>query len=87
MLAQCRSDAPTAKTETETPMSQNQSTDDRQASKRYNVYRYSMSGRKRLIRRNLTLADARAHCQNPNTSSDTTTERTRGRWFDGFEEV
>lgn len=45
-----------------------------------------------VITRGLTLEQAKAHCQDPETSSTTATseaaqERTAnfGRWFDGFE--
>jgi hypothetical protein len=43
--------------------------------------------------RNLTLEDAQAHCQDPETSSDTCTHaalhaitQKYGPWFDGYEE-
>jgi hypothetical protein len=49
---------------------------------------------KRIIKRGLTLAEAQAHCQDPETSSSTATgkvarARTRrlGMWFDGYEEA
>lgn len=60
----------------------------------YNVVRFYFNrpGRRRIIRERVTLAEAQAHCQNPNTSSSTCTDRagkarTRriGRWFDGYE--
>lgn len=45
----------------------------------------------RTIKKNLTLDQAQAHCQDPETSSSTCTnrvgvERTRriGAWFDGY---
>lgn len=45
------------------------------------------------IKRGLTLAEAQAHCKNPETSSSTATgkaavERTErcGPWFDGYDE-
>ncbi len=48
----------------------------------------------RTIDTGLTLAEAQAHCQDPETSSHTCTNyagrrRTRlhGRWFDGYEET
>jgi hypothetical protein len=51
-------------------------------------------GRGRIIKRGLTLEEARAHCNDPETSSSTATssearKRTRqfGPWFDGYEET
>lgn len=48
---------------------------------------------KRVIKRGLTLEEAQAHCQDPETSSSTCREyknvkRTKicGPWFDGYEE-
>ena len=64
-------------------------------SARYNVVRmYRDAGiRRRTIKRGLTLAEAQAHCQDPETSSSTCEKyagrrRTRrmGAWFDGYEE-
>ncbi len=49
--------------------------------------------RQRVIDRGLTLEEAQAHCQDPETSSSTATgpvgrRRTRqvGQWFDGYQE-
>jgi hypothetical protein len=50
--------------------------------------------RRRVIKRGLTLEEAQAHCQDPETSSSTATSyparrRTEcfGPWFDGYEEA
>lgn len=68
-----------------------------QTFERGTVYRivrfYENAGiRRRVIDTGLTLAEARAHCHDPETSSTTCTNkvgraRTRrlGRWFDGYE--
>lgn len=47
---------------------------------------------KRIIKRGLTLSEAQAHCNDPETSSSTATgkvarARTRklGAWFDGYQ--
>lgn len=60
--------------------------------KTYKIVRhFETSGRKVIVKTGLTLAQAQAHCSDPETSSSTcTTEegkrRTRqsGRWFEGF---
>lgn len=48
---------------------------------------------RRVIRRGLSLDAAQAHCQDPETSSSTATNKTAmsrtrrvGPWFDGYEE-
>ena len=59
----------------------------------YQVIRYYQTTYKsRVIISNCTLAEAKAHCSNPETSSATCTKsvgkaRTRklGNWFDGYE--
>jgi hypothetical protein len=62
----------------------------------YNIvrfYREHPSGiRRRKVRERVTLAEAQAHCNDPETSSSTATSaearrRTRrvGAWFDGYE--
>jgi hypothetical protein len=69
-------------------------TDDwRQARKRYKIVRRYFRGGRLTIATGLTLAEAQAHCQDPETSSRTCTKaagkaRTRrmGPWFDGYEE-
>ena len=50
--------------------------------------------RRRTVKRGLTLREAQAHCQDPETSSKTCKKasgrrRTRqhGAWFDGYEET
>lgn len=63
---------------------------------RYNIVRnyYNAGIRRRVIRWNVSLAEAQAHCGNPETSSSTATgkvgkARTRrvGAWFDGYEKA
>ena len=61
---------------------------------RYNIVRMYFKGGKRIIKRNLTLEEAQAHCRNPETSSRTCTSaaakrrtRTKGAWFDGYEKA
>lgn len=46
----------------------------------------------RVVKRGLTLDEAQAHCQDPETSSSTCQKRAnvkrteqRGKWFDGYE--
>lgn len=53
---------------------------------------FNTNVRRRTIERGLTLGEAQAHCQNPETSSRTATSstaraRTRrhGPWFDAYE--
>jgi hypothetical protein len=69
----------------------NMSDDD---SARYKVVRsfFNSDIRPRTIKTNLTLAEAQAHCKDPETSSSTCKgrvgrERTRrcGPWFDGYD--
>lgn len=57
----------------------------------YRIVRHYFKGGTRTIRRGLTLAEAQAHCSDPETSSSTATgskarARTRrhGAWFDGY---
>lgn len=59
---------------------------------RYKIVRMYFRGSKRTIARGLTLEQAQAHCQDPETSSSTCTKaaakrRTKlhGQWFDGYE--
>jgi hypothetical protein len=66
-----------------------------EARRKYNVIRFYRDAypRRRIIDSGLTLAEAQAHCSNPETSSSTAAgkvakARTRrlGAWFDGYEE-
>lgn len=59
----------------------------------YRVVRFYLNGPRRVIKTGLTLEQAQAHCQDPETSSTTckkaaNVRRTRlmGRWFDGYED-
>jgi hypothetical protein len=60
----------------------------------YDIVRYFLNGRRRVVRRRVTLEEAQAHCHDPETSWRTCTKaagkaRTRrcGEWFDGYREV
>ncbi len=55
------------------------------APKRYNIIRFRRHGRRRIMRRGLTLADARAHCQREDTHKKDKNGLTV--WFDGYEEA
>lgn len=55
---------------------------------------YRDGARKRTIKTGLTLEEAQAHCNDPETSSKTATSAkakrytaTHGDWFDGYEET
>ncbi len=57
----------------------------------YKIVRHFFSGRKRVIKRGLTLEEAQKHCADPNTSSTTCTDPKKkritkiyGSWFDGY---
>lgn len=59
----------------------------------YNIVRFYLHGRSRVVKRGLTLKQAQAHCSDPETSSSTCTKasgkrrtRERGSWFDGYTE-
>lgn len=59
----------------------------------FNIVRHYFDDAPRRIKRGLTLAEAQAHCRDPETSSTTATSTaakrrtdTRGPWFDGYEE-
>jgi hypothetical protein len=65
------------------------------APKSYRVVRFYFNkpGYRRTIIDRCTLAEAQAHCNNPDTSSRTATStsakactRRNGPWFDGYEE-
>jgi hypothetical protein len=58
---------------------------------RYKIVRGYFRGGRRTVRTGLTLEEAQAHCQDPETSSSTCRKavnrrRTeqRGAWFDGY---
>ncbi len=46
--------------------------------KRYKIIRFKFKGDNRVIKRGLTLEEARKHCKSGATSGD--------GWFDGYEE-
>ena len=59
----------------------------------YKIVRFYQNGTRRTIKTGVTLAEAQAHCQDPETSSRTATSaaarrRTKrfGPWFDGYVE-
>lgn len=63
---------------------------------RYDVVRFyrDRPGEEQVVARNLSLAEARAHCNDPETSSSTATNpaavrRTKryGPWFDGYRDA
>jgi hypothetical protein len=65
------------------------------APKSYRVVRFYLNkpGQHRTVINRCTLAEAQAHCGNPQTSSRTATNRSaractkrNGPWFDGYEE-
>ena len=56
---------------------------------RYKIVRMHLHARNQVIERGLTLEEAQAHCQDPETSSSTARKATLGRvgkgqWFDGY---
>ena len=60
----------------------------------YKIVRHYFKGGKRTIETGLTLEEAQAHCQDPETSSSTCTSATKrritakhGKWFDGYSET
>lgn len=61
---------------------------------RYNIVRMYERGGNRIIKRNVSFKEALEHCNNPETSSSTCTNKTGkqrtkklGRWFDCFVEM
>ena len=44
----------------------------------YKIIRFKFKGNNRVIKRNLTLEEAQAHCRDPTTRGD--------GWFDGYAE-
>jgi len=57
----------------------------------YKIIRYYMKGDNEVIMTGLTLEQAQAHCNDPQTSSRTATNdeghrrsRKKGPWFDGY---
>ena len=57
----------------------------------YRIIRFRFNGRPRTLRTGLTLSEAQAHCNDPETSSSTaspaTLRRVRGTWFDGYDYI
>lgn len=54
----------------------------------YKIRRFYQNGEPVTTRTGLTLDEAKAHCNNPETSSQTATDPKidqRGPWFDGYE--
>lgn len=58
---------------------------------KYKIIRNFFRGEAAVIRRNVTLEEAQAHCKDPQTSSRTATEpdlvamtEALGPWFDGY---
>lgn len=54
-------------------------------SERYKVIRFAFSGRRRVIRRGITLAEAQMICRSPDSSSRFKTPNTKKPWFYGYE--
>ena len=50
----------------------------------YRIIRFRFNDRPRVIRENLTLAEAQEHCSREDTSSHSTGPKA---WFDGYEEM
>lgn len=61
---------------------------------KYKIVRMYFRGGRRTIETGLTLEQAQAHCQDPETSSSTCKKaanvrrtREKGPWFDGYERM
>ena len=53
----------------------------------YKIIRFRFEGDDRVIKRGLTLEEAREHCSDPETSGSTCSNlKKRGQWFDGYAE-
>lgn len=54
----------------------------------YRIVRFRFKGERSVIAEGLTLEEAQAHCNDPETSSKTCTDPNAesGMWFDGYEE-
>ena len=51
----------------------------------YKIVRLKLTGRARVIKRGLTLKEAREWCKNPETSGRTCSDKSnRGHWFDAY---
>jgi hypothetical protein len=50
----------------------------------YRIIRFYFNGNQRVIKSGLTLEEAEAHCNDPETSGSTCSDLSkRGQWFDG----
>jgi len=54
---------------------------------RYKIIRQRFNGNNTTIKKGLTLEEAQAHCQDPETSGKTCSDmKKRGMWFDSYTE-
>ena len=52
----------------------------------YKIVRMYFNNSPRVMQRGLTLDEAQAHCNDPETSGSTCSDESlRGQWFDGYE--